>query len=79
MLGDPATESDLLEQKITQIDTRLDRFVRLLDILEKLLNRTSQKLLEQPIHEMLTELDERQKLTKKYTFGGVSPKVLHHE
>ena len=46
---------------------------------DKLLNLTSRKLMEQNIHELLVEEEERKRRTKKYTFGGVSPKVLNHE
>ena len=45
----------------------------------RLLDVTARRLLEKPIHELLAEEDERKRRTKKYTFGGVSPKVLNHE
>ena len=45
----------------------------------RLLDVTARRLLEKPINEVLAEENERKSRTKKYTFGGVSPKVLHHE
>jgi len=72
VLGDPATESDLLEQRITQIDTLLDRFVRLLEIFEKLTQKIHVAFMESRIWEQLEEYRQNAG-KKKRKSGGRNP------
>ena len=77
VLRDPVTECDLFEQRIFQIDTRLDRFVRLLDIFEKLTQKIRVAFMESRIWEELEEYrkDAGKKKRQSGRTTGFSPGI----
>ena len=70
VLGGPVTEGDLFEQRIFQIDTRLDRFVRLLEIFEKLTQKIHVAFMESRIWEELEEYRKNDGKKKRKSGGS---------